>query len=63
MDMLLSGCLNAANEMIRHGGSLPAQWVFSRLPRSLAIGDDIFTAPQAHADGLTTFGSHVTERR
>ena len=40
MDMLLSRCLNAANEMIRHGGSLPAQWVFSRLPRSLAIGDD-----------------------
>ena len=43
MDMLLSEyseCLNAANEMTRHGGSLPAQWVFSRLPRSLAIGDD-----------------------
>ena len=34
MDMILSGCLNAANEMTRHGGFAQAQWVLSRLPRS-----------------------------
>ena len=33
MDMILSECLNAVNEMTRHGGFAPAQWVLSRLPR------------------------------
>ena len=27
MDMILSECLNAANEVTRHGGFPPAQWV------------------------------------
>ena len=27
MDMILSECLNAVNEMTRHGGFAPAQWV------------------------------------
>ena len=61
MDMILSECLNAANEMARHGGFAPAQWVLSRLPRNLAtMGDEDecldVGALQAHADGPTTFG-------
>ena len=41
MDMILSECLNAANEMTRHGGFVPAQWVLSRLPRNPAtMGDE-----------------------
>ena len=57
-DMSLSDCLNAANEMTRHGGFVPAQWVLSRLPRNPAtIGDECLNvgALQAHADGPTTF--------
>ena len=34
MDMILSECLNAANEMTRHGRFAPAAWVLSRLPRN-----------------------------
>ena len=61
MDMILSECLNAANEMTRHGCFAPAQWVLSRLPRSPATmgGEDeciVVSALQAHADGPTTFG-------
>ena len=60
-DMILSECLNAANEMTRHGGCAPAQWVLSRLPCSLAtMGDEDecldVGALQAHANGPTTFG-------
>ena len=41
MDMIFSGFLNAANEMARHGGFAPAQWVLSRLPRKpAAMGDE-----------------------
>ena len=36
MDMILSECLSAANEMTRRAGFAPAQWVLSRLPRSPA---------------------------
>ena len=61
MDMILSKCLNAANEMARHGGFAPAQWVLSRLPRDPATMGDAeefvdVGALQAHADGSTTFG-------
>ena len=61
MDMILSECLNAVNEMTRHGGSAPVQWVLSRLPRNPAtMGDEDecldVGALQAHADGPTTFG-------
>ena len=61
MDMILSDCLNADNEMTRPGGFAPAQCVLSRLPRNLAtMGEedeclDVY-AWQAHADGPTTFG-------
>ena len=61
MDMILSDCLIAANEMTRHGGFALAQWVLSRLPRSLAnMGDEDecldVSALQAHADGPTSSG-------
>ena len=61
MDMILSECLNAANEMTRHEGSAPPQWVLSRLPRSPAtMGDEDecldVCALQAHADGPISFG-------
>ena len=60
MDAILSECLNAANEMTRHGGFAPAQWVLSHLPRSPATmgdEDECFDvgALKAHADGPTTF--------
>ena len=61
MDMILSECLNA-NEMARHGGFPPAQWLLSlRRPRNPAtMGDEDecldVGALQAHADGPTTFG-------
>ena len=61
MDMTLSECLNAANEMTRHSGFAPAQWVLSRPTRNPAVmGDEDecldVGALQAHADGPTTFG-------
>ena len=41
IDMILSECLNAVNEMTRHGGFAPAQCVLSRLPRNPAtMGDE-----------------------
>ena len=41
MDLILSECLNAANEMTRHGGFPAAQWVLSSLPRNPAtMGDE-----------------------
>ena len=60
MDMILSECLNAANEMTPHGGLAPAQKVLSLLPHSPAtMGDEDecldVGALQAHADGPTTF--------
>ena len=58
MDVILSEGLNAANEMARHGGFAPAQWVHSRLPRNPADEDECLDvgALQAHADGPSTFG-------
>ena len=61
MDMILSECLNASNEMTRHGGFAPAHWVLSRLPRNPAtMGDEdeclAVGALQARADGPSTFG-------
>ena len=61
MDMILSECLNAVNEMTRHGGFAPAQRVLSRLPRNpTTMGDEYecldVGALQAYADGPTTFG-------
>ena len=67
MDIILSECLNAVNEMTRHGGFAPVQWVLSRLPRNLTtMGDEDecldVGALQAHADGPTTFGVRSRHR-
>ena len=66
-DMILSECLNSANEMTRHGCFAPAQWLLSRLPRSPAtMGDEDecldVSALQAHADAPTTFGKQSRYR-
>ena len=37
MVMIPSECLNAVNEMARHGGFTPVQWVLSRFPRNPAM--------------------------
>ena len=52
MDMILSERFSAVNEMTRHGGFAPVQWVLSRDEgECLGVG-----ALQAYADGPTTFG-------
>ena len=61
MEMVISERLSAINEMSRHGGFAPAQWVLSRLPRVPASqGDEAEFADtgaiQAHVDGPTEFG-------
>ena len=61
MDMIHSDCLNAANEMSRHGGFALPHWELSRLPRSFAtMGDEDecldVSALQAHAEGPTILG-------
>ena len=70
MDMILSVCLNAANEMAQHGGFAPAQWVLSRLPRSPAtVGDEdecldvCVLYKHMLMDQLRSVCSYVTERR
>ena len=60
MDMVLSDCINSINEMSRHGGSAPVQWVLGRFPRQLATLSDEeeradIGAIQAHIDGSTPF--------
>ena len=67
MDMILSECLNAANERTRHGDVAPAQWVLSRLLRSpgtMGHEDECLhvSALEAHADGPTTFGNQSRYR-
>ena len=60
IDMILTESINAINELARHDGFAPAQWVLSKLPRQPAtLGDereasDIGTM-QAHVDGPTAF--------
>ena len=60
VDMILSECLNAVNELSRHGGFAPVQWVFSKFPRTPATqGDEQkfsdIGAIQGHVDGATAF--------
>ena len=60
LDMIMTECINSINEMARHDGFAPAQWVLSKLPRQPAtLGDeqeasDIGTM-QAHVDSSTAF--------
>ena len=60
MEMILTEAINAINEMSRHAGFAPIQWVLSRFPRSPAtLGDEEeranIGAIQAHVDGPTAF--------
>ena len=40
MGMILTECRNAINEITRHGGFAPCQWVLSKLPRAPATQGD-----------------------
>ena len=35
IDMVIAGCICAINELARHGGFAPVQWVIGKLPRNL----------------------------
>ena len=68
MDMILSECLNAVNEVARHEGFAPTQWVLSRLPRNPAtMGDEMnfsmwVLCKHMPMDQAPSVCSHVTER-
>ena len=67
MDMILTEALNALNEMSRHGGFAPSQWVLSKLPRTPGcLGDEEEAADigaiQGHIDGPTEFGIQTRYR-
>jgi hypothetical protein len=67
IEMILAECLNAINELARHGGFAPVQWVLNKFPRSPAThGDekeahDIGTI-QAHVDANTAFADQAKYR-
>ena len=69
MDMILNECLNAANEMTRHGCFASAQWVLSRLPRTChqwATKMNVsmwVLCKHMLTDQRPSMYSHVTERR
>ena len=67
IDMILSEILNAINELSRHGGFAPCQWVLSKLPRSPAtLGDEAeahdIGAIQAHVNAPTAFALQAKYR-
>ena len=65
--MVMAECLNAINEMTRHGGFAPSQWVFNKFPRAPATqggeqeAHDIGTI-QAPVDGRTAFAEQANYR-
>ena len=66
IDMVLSECICAVNELARHGGFAPAQWVLGKFPRQPAtLGDEAecqdIGAIQAYVDGPTTFALQPEE--
>ena len=66
MDMVLSECLNASNDLTRDGCIAFAQWVLSRFSRSPpTLGDEgeclDVSAWQAHAYGPTICGIQSRE--
>ena len=68
LEMILTECLNAINEMSRHGGFAPVQWVLSKFPRAPATqGDEEefadIGAIQGHADGPTEFAIQTRYRQ
>ena len=67
IDMVLAECITTMNELTRHGGFAPVQWVLARFPRQPAkLGDEEEAADigtiQAHLDGPTTFALQARYR-
>ena len=69
MFLILSECLNGVNEMTRHGGFAPAQWVLSRLPRNrppwvMKMNASMWVlCKHMPMDQQFSVYSHVTKRR
>jgi hypothetical protein len=58
--MALTECIGAINDLSRHGGFAPVQWVLAKFPRQPATNGDEderhdIGAIQAHLDGPTEF--------
>ena len=67
VDMCLTECITAMNELSRHGGFAPVQWVLAKFPRQPAtFGDEEYChdigAIQAHLDGPTEFALQARYR-
>ena len=67
VDMCMTECINAMNELTRHGGFAPVQWVLAKFPRQPAtMGDEAechdIGAIQAHVDGPTEFALQARYR-
>ena len=67
VDMALAECIAAINDMSRHGGYAPVQWVLAKFPRQLANQgdeDEIFDigSIQAHEDAPTSFALQAKYR-
>ena len=67
MNTALTECINAINELSRHGGFAPVQWVLGRLPRKpAAMADEQenqdIGAIQAHIDGPIEFAFQAKTR-
>ena len=67
MEMALTESIVTINEISRHGGFAPVQWVLSRFPRQPAtLGDEQERADigaiQAHLDGPTAFALQAEYR-
>ena len=61
MEMILTESLNAVNELSRHGGFAPVQWVIGKLPRTPAstVNEEEnmdIGAMQGHIDGQVEYG-------
>jgi hypothetical protein len=67
IDMVIAECICAINELARHGGFAPVQWVIGKLPRNPAtvVNEDEYAdigAMQAHLDGPTAFALQAEYR-
>ena len=64
MEMVLTEAITTINEMSRHGGFAPVQWVLARFPRQPAtLGDEDERADigaiQAHVEGPSVDGERL----
>ena len=58
VDMALTESITAINEMSRHGGFAPVQWVLARFPRSPAtLGDEAEAADIGAIQGCLLYTS------